>query len=169
MKKLLFTILMMLPFIGIGQEVPDNQIIWMDTKYDSNLLIQKSTQKLVNGILFFRPTSGIKVKYGPIQGDFYGYKINFIDGIKNGLAKFYYSSGQLQMKGAYINDRKVGTWISYHLNKRIQELDDSSQKIYSLEDAFFEIDNISRKIEYDNGKIVSEECYNKNGQLIECF
>ena len=168
MKNILFTLALIVCFKSFGQ-TPDDHIIWMDTKYDSNLLIQKSTQKLVNGILFFRPTSGIKVKYGPIQGDFYGYKINFIDGIKNGLAKFYCSSGQLQMKGAYINDRKVGTWISYHLNKRIQELDDSSQKIYSLEDAFFEIDNISRKIEYDNGKIVSEECYNKNGQLIECF
>ena len=136
----------------------------LDNRSFGGVLVSK-----LGGALFDYYDDGRIRKVSNYKGGYVDEYGDLIDGIKNGLAKFYYSSGQLQMKGAYINDRKVGTWISYHLNKRIQELDDSSQKIYSLEDAFFEIDNISRKIEYDNGKIVSEECYNKNGQLIECF
>lgn len=42
-----------------------------------------------------------------------GAETNYIKGLLTGLCKYYYQTGELEMKGFYLNDKNIGLWKDY--------------------------------------------------------
>lgn len=101
-----------------------------------------------------------------------------LSGIKNGYWEHFYANGDLQAKGVYKNDKKIGEWIFYYPNGKIEQI--AYYNNQGLEDKtwywFFETGDTLSIINYidgdlygdfiqknDSGKVVAKGVY-KNGE-----
>ena len=150
MKKLLFTLLLTIPFVGFGQEKHHiDKVTWIH----DTLTYLKEDMSLINGIVFcdFGELGSYKEgkknglwkdydengkifseeswKYGVSDGPYIYYfengeifeRGNHKDGELEGLYQYYYENGQLQWEGNYKNGRMDGLWNTYYETGQLKE------------------------------------------------
>ena len=163
MKKLIvFTIQL---FLSISLFSQTSEIIWMITEYnDKKILVNSDTKVPIDGIVFFNPISmncpdGKNIGYGPIEGEFYGYRVNFKNGFKNGLSKFCFLSGQIKMTGNFKDGKEDGVWNYY--------FKDSNTVVQDWDNIFYYGKYKAMEITYSKGLITKERCFNKDGSDYE--
>ena len=155
MKKLLL-LLLCVPLIGVGQE--RYHIDNVKFSEDSTTVYFKNTMKPITGVIFNTYENGKlkkenKVINGKRNGISKGYYENgklkivsvFVDGELNGLTKAYQKNGKLGMKGNFQDGKPQGLWRIYHENGRIK-----SKSIFK------------------DGKVDEGECWDKEGNEIDC-
>ena len=143
MKKLLFILLLTIPFVGFGQNV----------KFE-NELIKKGKMYYFNN----SPFNGIRVYYW--ERDEFSEKGNsqmtIKDGLPNGLYQSWISNGRLEFMGDYINGlNRNGVWKTWYKNGQIKSI-----RIY--QGLIGEIETVTTK------GLISETCWDKNGIEIDC-
>ena len=161
MKNILLTIQL---FLSISLFSQTSEIIWMETEYnDKKILVNSNTKVPIDGIVFFNPISmncpdGKNIGYGPIEGEFYGYRVNFKNGFKNGLSKFCFLSGQIKMTGNFVDGKRDGVWNYYYR-------DSTAVKVDGWENNFYYRECKSMEITYSKGIVTNERFFNKDGSI----
>ncbi len=147
------------------------------TKY-SNGVIQLNAPELAkldvkttyydNGAVKFTATykdgvaEGIQRAFSP-DGNVIGAKV-FVDGVltgegildtagrQQGIWKEYHSNGELKMQGEYLNGTRIGDWVFYHPNKKIEQKGkyDKRGKAQGAWKWFYESGNLLREENYRN-------------------
>lgn len=76
-------------------------------------------------------------------------------GRQQGVWQEYYPSGQIKSKGEYINGVKIGEWIFYHANGKIEQRGkyDKKGKAQGVWKWYYESGNILREENYLNNKL----------------
>ena len=143
MKKLLFILLITIPFLGFGQNV----------KFDYELTMKGDRYYFNNS-----PFNGIMITYWEEEGGFEKGKdqMTIKDGLPNGLYQDWFSNGRLKFMGDYINGlNRNGLWRWWYENGQLRSImiyDGTDGDIYQVR---------------TNG-LISEKCWDENGKEIDC-
>ena len=148
---------------------------------DKNIY-SKNTRKPYTGVLIMYFDNG-KIKY---EG-------NIVDGKKNGIMKSYYENGQLQeeghykegkyeglwrryfdngilsIKGNYKDDKQDGFWKSYYDNGQLY-LDRiyKDGKLEGFWKSYYDNGQLKYEWNYKEGELISQECWDEDGNEKEC-
>jgi len=117
----------------------DGEIDYVEKIGEPTLFIEKSTGKLITGIICSYKNDGRGIKADGTMR----FEQNIVNGIKNG--KFIKYQGEFKMyEGNYKNGKQDGIWKEFHNNGRVR-----------------------RKTEYRNGTVWEDRCYDTNGDEIK--
>ena len=126
MKKLLFILLLTIPFIGFGQ------VDTIKTYHENGKLKSE-------GIL------------------------------KDGLWIRYFYNGNLSIKGNFKDNKQEGYWMSYYDNGQLY-LDRiyKDGKLEGIWKSYYENGQLNYEWNYKEGELISQKCWDENGNKIEC-
>jgi len=167
MKKLLFILLLTIPFVGCNNKQEDtdkNEITPHTAYYENGQLMMEGNYK--DGKL-----SGLwKSYYESGQLTTEGY---MKDGEKYGLWKHYYENGQLEIEGEYKvqNDSisKDGIWKWYYKNGQLfQTANWKYGEFHGLWKVYYENGQLEWEENWKDDELISEKCWDEDGNEIEC-
>ena len=110
MKKLLFILLLIIPFIGFGQNVKFN-----------NELIEEGNMYYYNG----SPFTGIRIYYWESEEGWESgnSQMTIKNGLPNGSYQSWYSNGKLEFIGNYMNGlNRNGVWKRWYKNGQLESI-----------------------------------------------
>ena len=137
MKRILFILLLTIPFIGFGQ---NRYHIDKVTSPNDTLTYLKKDMSLLNGNVYCE----------------IGEMGKYVNGKKEGLWKSWYENGQLKNKGNWKNDRRDGQRIEYYKNSQVKEEVFHRNGIPT-----------GKWVYYNPDGTISKEIFYKEGQLVE--
>jgi len=80
-------------------------------------------------------------------------RINYVNGVKNGLYESWWENGKLQKKTNYVNDKKEGLYEEWYYNGqlmiKVNYVDDKKEGLY---EEWWENGNLKIKCHYTNDK-----------------
>jgi antitoxin component YwqK of YwqJK toxin-antitoxin module len=131
----------------------------VQTEYYSNGRV-KSAKSYKDGV-----AEGIHREYSP-EGKITSAKV-FVEGIltaegvldtlgrEQGIWKEYYPEGQLRSHGEYLNGKRIGEWVFYHVNEKIEQkgVYDKKGKAQGVWKWFYESGNLLREENYKNNLV----------------
>lgn len=97
-------------------------------------------------------------------------EVNYKDGIKNGLSKrWYYENGQLRYETNYKDGKHHGLFKWWYDNGQLkEEVNYKDGKVDGLGKYWFGNGQLSWEINLKDGKFISEKCWDRKGNEIEC-
>jgi antitoxin component YwqK of YwqJK toxin-antitoxin module len=95
-------------------------------------------------------------------------EIYYKDGKREGIEKMYYESGKVWAERNYKNNKREGIEKTYYVNGQLfKERNYKNNKQEGIEKTYYDGKLIS-EFYYKAGKKLSEVCYDKQGNKIEC-
>ena len=158
------------------------EIFYLKTKESVNTYcIKHSELENIKKIKYHRPNGGQETNYkitksidnetkkeyydnGQIKSVEY-YK----DGKKEGLWIRYFYNGNLSIKGNFKDNKQEGYWMSYYDNGQLY-LDRiyKDGKLEGIWKSYYENGQLNYEWNYKEGELISQKCWNENGNKIEC-
>ena len=94
---------------------------------------------------------------------------NLKDDKKYGLWKFYHENGQLKNEGDYKTGKQHGFNNLYYENGQLKnEGDFKHGKPDGIWKTYYENGQLKNEINTDNGEVISQKCFDENGNETEC-
>jgi len=158
------------------------EIFYLKTKESVNTYcIKHSELENIKKIKYHRPNGGQETNYkitksidnetkkeyydnGQIKSVEY-YK----DGKKEGLWIRYFYNGNLSIKGNFKDNKQEGYWMSYYDNGQLY-LDRiyKDGKLEGIWKSFYKNGQLNYEWNYKEGELISQKCWDENGNKIEC-
>ena len=138
MKKTIFSLLFTLPFLAFGQDILINPFI-------TNAQMEQKINYWENGKVLS--------------------EIQYLDGKREGVCRYWYKTGQLKSEVMYKNGKMSGAFISYFENGQVESFGSfkyAESGIYSRKDGIW-------KYYYANGQLESESIIKKGVEELKFY
>jgi antitoxin component YwqK of YwqJK toxin-antitoxin module len=131
MKRIYILIIALTIFTGCNKKTTDDSAVY----FDKHIAYDKQTKKKFTGT--------IKTTYQDCDMTFS--TIDYKNGVRDGMATWYYQDGQMRQDIMYVNNKANGTFTEYYPNGQLKS-----------------------SIKYENGKYKGEMImYDENGTIIK--
>ena len=152
MKRLLLIVLPLLLIVGCSKKEPLNYGLLEER---DGVHYQKGTNEIYSGPIFnIDGKSGGYLKNGKFEGPF----------------KTYYDNGQKKLDGKYKDGKKDGLWYEWYENgQKYSEGNFKDGKVDGLATEWYENGQKSWEGTYKDGELISEKCWDKNGNEERCL
>jgi len=180
-------IIISLLFLLIGCSTSQQEYNYKDLiQMDNGLYTEKFSDEPISGKVYgyFGEVQPLKKVYmgnlrnGKKEGNWKSYhyntgkksyEFNFKNGKKDGLCTRWYDDGQKWNEGTFKDGGIDGLWTSYYENgeKRMRETSKDGEKD-GLQTLWYENGQKSSERTYKDGELISEECWDEDGNECEC-
>jgi antitoxin component YwqK of YwqJK toxin-antitoxin module len=170
MKKINLYLLLALLFVLSCEKTSEEQIYVVNEEFViTNLEIDKN-ELILNGnegnwYYKSQPFNGYKVSYN--SNGFLEQKVGFYNGKKEGVAKIWFSDGEIKVESHYHQNKLVGSYKAWWPNGVLaSESFYENGELHGVEKRWYDSGQLAKKMHYNKGNEAGmQQAWLKNGKM----